>query len=88
MEDSQKQIVEALDVYFSKDRKFIDTSRIPLICQDISGIHKSLLDIKETLNEKVVTQDQFWPIKTIVYTGVGIVLAAVLTGVLGAIFIK
>lgn len=53
--------------------RYIDVSRIPLICQSIVGIDDKL--------DKLVTQDQFWPVKTLVYG----ITALMLSGVVGAL---
>jgi hypothetical protein len=58
-------------------KRFLDMSRVPLICQAIIGIHESLEDIKKNM----VSKDQFWPVKTFVYGLVGVLL----TGIAGAI---
>ena len=55
------------------DKRFIDVSRIPLICQSIIGIDRKL--------EQIVTQDQFQPVKIIAYG----MVSTVMLGVLGAI---
>ena len=59
--DRQKEeMMDILDEYFNRgvDRgKFIDTSRIPLICQDISTIHRDIADIKGNIG---------WVIKIII----------------------
>lgn len=71
--------------------RFVDVQRIPLICKSIIDINEKLTDIvsrMEKSDEKHVSQDQFWPVKTIVYSGVGIVLAAVLTAVIGVVVIN
>lgn len=52
------------------DKRFIDVSRIPLICQSIVGIDKKL--------DELVTKQEFWPVKTIVYAIVGLMLSAVI----------
>lgn len=53
MEQNNKQdLKEALEEYFSRgvdEKRFVDVSRIPLICQDISNIHESLADIKDNI---------------------------------------
>lgn len=46
---SEPEIIKALDNYFNQGKKFIDTSRIPLICQDISNIHSDIKEIKGTI---------------------------------------
>ncbi len=84
-----KRIVEllskAMNEVFSanvEQGKFIDVSRVPLICQSIISIHENIKSIKEDLEKKYVSNDTFAPIKAIVYGGVGIVLATVVGWVL------
>ncbi len=55
------------------EKRYIDVTRIPLICQSIVGIDKKLDDL--------VTKTEFWPVKTIVYSLVGLILS----GVVGAL---
>lgn len=50
--------------------RYIDVSRVPLICQALIGLNDKM--------DKMVTQDQFWPVKTIVYGAVGLILTAVI----------
>lgn len=57
------------------DKRYIDVSRIPLICQSIVGIDKKL--------DLLVTQAEFWPVKTLVYGLVSLILS----GVIGALLI-
>jgi len=59
--------------------RYIDVSRVPLICQAILGIDAKLADIKQNM----VTQDQYWPVKTLVYGIVGILL----TGLIGSVLL-
>lgn len=54
--------------------KYIDVSRVPLICQAILGIHESL----SNMERKMVTQDQFIPVRTLVYGAAGLILVAAL----------
>ena len=91
MEQDVKKIAQALRQVFGENvesGRFFDTTRIPFICKDIEGIHETLRDIKELMEQKekddaqtFVNQDQFWPVKTITY---GLV-ALMLTGIIGAI---
>jgi hypothetical protein len=85
---SDQDIIKALDTYFNQDRKFIDTTRIPLICQDIRGIHKTLEEIRVTLDSKIVTRDQFSPIQKIVYGGVGLILTSVVGALLALVIMQ
>lgn len=60
-------------------KRYVDVSRVPLICQTIKGIDLSLNEIKASM----VTQDQFAPVKAIAYGLVSITL----TGVVGALLL-
>lgn len=64
--------------------RFIDVKRIPLICQNINGMHDMLKEIKEDM----VSQKEFWPIKTIVYSGVGTILLAVIGAIIALVINK
>ena len=83
-EDEQTTIAltQALRDVFGENQKaqrFIDVSRIPLICKSIYDIHDNIKEIKEMIKEdgkKYVNQDQFEPIKKIVY---GLTAAALMT---------
>jgi hypothetical protein len=68
--------------------RFVDISRIPLICQNINNIHDNIKEIKSSLDVKYVTYKEFAPIKNIIYGFIGIVLTAVIVGLLSLIFIK
>lgn len=57
--------------------RYVDISRVPLLCQAVIGIDKKLDDM--------VTQDQFWPVKTIVYGLVAIILTAVIVAVVALV---
>lgn len=49
---TKRLLTEAIQDAFGKEEnsgRFIDTSRIPLICQDIKGIHGEVADIKDNL---------------------------------------
>lgn len=50
MHRQKEEMLDILDEYFNRGvdkKKFIDVARIPLICQDISTIHRDLSNIKE-----------------------------------------
>lgn len=49
MTNDEEKLINALENYFGREKKFIDTSRIPLICQDISNIHRDLNEIKDNI---------------------------------------
>ncbi len=93
-EKMTRTLANALREVFGENQasgRFIDISRIPLICQSINGIHESMKEMKQMMREtdnNHVTQEQFRPIKTIVYSGVGTILLAALAAVLSLIFIN
>lgn len=75
---------EALREVFEEkggQKRFIDVTRIPLICQNIDGIHTTLKSIDTKIDEKLVTKERFAPVEKIVYAIVGVVGL----GVLGAL---
>ena len=54
---SKEEIIEILDSYFNRENppKFVDVSRVPLICQDITTIKNSILKLEESV--KVTERD-------------------------------
>ena len=76
--ESEKAMLDMI-----QNKRFLDLERVPLICNDIAQIRGSL----ETITDKMVTQDQFWPIKTLVYGFVSVALVAVV-GALIALVLK
>lgn len=89
-EQTLHAIEEAVERAFGvgvKDKRYIDVSRIPLICQSIVQIGKDIAELKERVGAEYVTQDQFAPIKSVVYGLVGIILMAVV-GALTAMVLK
>ena len=84
-----KVIKDALDDLFDEKQstqRFIDVSRIPLICKSIIDIHANISEIKGMMKDeaaKFVNQDQFYPVKSIVYGLVGLLL----TGIIGSLLI-
>lgn len=53
--------------------RYVDVTRIPLICQSIKNIDTKL--------EQLVTKEAFWPVKTLVYG----ITALMLSGIVGAL---
>ena len=78
---TQNQIEEAVRRAFAsgvEDKRYIDVTRVPLICQSIVGIDKKL--------EELVTQQEFWPVKTLVYGITGLLLSGVIGALLMLIY--
>ena len=90
MDDVMKEkIQEAVDSALSANlggKRYIDITRVPLICQSIIGIHTEIKELKTNLDKKYVTRDSFFPVKIIVYGIVGIVMTAALGRLLALIF--
>jgi hypothetical protein len=88
-QDSYRMIVEALhDVFGTKEdmsTRFVDVSRVPLLCASILRTSKDISDIKKSLDEKYVTKEKFEPIKNLVYGAVGLILVAVVGAILALI---
>lgn len=89
-----KALSEALrDIFDDKKStgRFIDVSRIPLICKSIFDIHANIGEIKGMIKEqdkKFVNVDQFMPVKQIVTGLVGLILVGVVGALLSLIFAK
>lgn len=80
---TERKIEEAVARAFSAgvdNKRYIDVSRIPLICQSIIGIDKKL--------EELVTKTEFWPVKTLVYGITGILLSGTVGALLMFVFTK
>lgn len=55
-EQHREEMLWILEEYFERwleKKKFVDTSRIPLICQDIAQIHKRMEKIDDSLTRIV-----------------------------------
>lgn len=59
-----------------------------LMRKDMDNMAKDMADIKLSLNGKYVTQDQFWPIKTLVYGATGIMLVAIIVAIVGLVIAR
>ncbi len=75
----KEEMLNVLDEYFTRGvdkKKFIDTSRIPLICQDIKTIHEDIKEVKET--QKEMQDNVKW--------GVRLILGAVVLAFISLLF--
>lgn len=82
MDDQTKQeikqaVVEAFAASVDQGR-YVDISRIPLICQSIVGIDKKL--------DELVTRAEFKPVQLLVYGLVSLILSGVIGALLMLIF--
>lgn len=85
-EQNIKAIAAALRLIFGENQnsgKFIDISRIPLICQNINDIHVNLSELKtmvekfgEKADKRYVNKDQFSPVRSIVFGAVALILVS------------
>lgn len=62
-----------------------DRTLLLLLRQDVRGVKSDIDELREALDTKYVTQDQFWPVKTLVYSAVGIALALLVAGIVGLV---
>ena len=67
---------EVFDLHKESGR-FIDISRIPLICKSIIDMHENIKSINNKLDNKFVTTEMFWPVKTLVYGGLAVILTTI-----------
>lgn len=70
-----------------RNKRFLDLERVPIICKDIAAI-KVMLEFQEKQLDKLVTQDQFIPVRTIVYGIVGTILISVIGALLTLVLRK
>jgi hypothetical protein len=65
-----------------------DQTKIAVARTDIDYIIKTLDEIKLNLAQNYVTKAEFWPVKTIVYGGAGLILITVLGWLLSTVVKK
>ena len=84
------------------DKRFIDLTKIPLICLSIAGIHESLKEIKNMIvnnkndsdeeHERFLTKEafhlEFDTVKAVVYGGIGLVLVTIVGALLSVLLSK
>jgi hypothetical protein len=74
----------------NKDQKrFIDISRIPLICLSITQIHENIKELKEMMKEQheiFATKEDVQPIRYITFGLVGMIMAGFVGSVLTLVF--
>ena len=72
----------------TESQRFVDVTRIPLICKSIVDMHENIKEIKNKLNDDFITKDQFSPVRTLVYGAVGMVLVSVFGALIALVIIK
>ena len=60
------------------EKKMTVATSVALISKDIAYIKESIEEIKDNLDLKYVTKDEFGPVKSIAFGFVGIIIMAVL----------
>lgn len=76
---TQDALVAALRQVFGENTesgRFIDVTKIPLICKSIVDIHNNLEEIKHSLENRFVTRYEFSPVRALAYGLTGILLTA------------
>lgn len=74
------------------DKRFVDLTKIPLICLSITNIHKDvgeikdmIVNLKKEMTAGFVRNETFTPIQKVVYGLVGLVLTTVAGSVIALI---
>lgn len=89
-----KALSDALREVFGENEKagrFVDITKIPLICKSIIDTNNQIKEIKEMfdkLDNKFVTKEQFTPIQKGFYGLVGLITGSVIISILISIGLK
>lgn len=93
--ESDKRVIglisESLRQVFGENQnagRFVDVSRIPLICQNINIIHENMKEMKEIISEKLVSKEQFSLVQKIVYGLVSLIVTGFIGALLAMIYQK
>jgi hypothetical protein len=73
------------------EQRFIDVTKIPLICLSITGIHENLKELKEMMKEMQATfvrKEEIMPIRYVCYGLVGMVMTGFIGSLLTIVFHK
>ena len=101
-EDSVQVLADAISKAIGEskgEKRFIDMTKIPLICASIVGIHENIKEIKNMIvdnkkdsdvqHESFVTKEylhlNFDTVRTLVYGGVGLALVAVVGAIVSLV---
>lgn len=91
--ETEEYMLRILDKYFSRGiqkKKFIDVSRIPLICQDISNIHRDITEVKGGISDhkKDISdlKDDTKEVQDNIKWGVRLILGALIAGFVTMLF--
>jgi hypothetical protein len=97
LDDEQKRLqveilVKALKEVFgeepSESTRFVDVSRIPLLCASVIQINKTMSELSQKIDDKYVTKESFEPVKTLVFGLVGLILTSVVLALLALVIIN
>ena len=84
-------LAEALRDAFGEheaSKRFVDVTRIPLLCKSIIDTNKRLENIESMLSDKYVTKEAFTPIKSLVYGATGLILVSVVGALLTLVVMR
>lgn len=89
-EDAVEALAIALREVFGdeKGQRFVDVSRIPLLCASVINTNKAIEEINKKLDDKFVTKEAFDPVRKIVYGVVALMLTAVVTALLALVIMN
>ncbi len=86
------------DVFGPDESTYVVKNRVPLLCQSVAMMKDTMIEIKEMIidNKKdsdiqhltfVTKNGEYWIIRTIVFTGAGIVLVGALAAILKFVYL-
>lgn len=86
MEIPQRDVIAAIEeavrnALSTDAKRYVDVSRVPLICQSIIQIHDNIKDIKDNM----VTRESFSPVRNLVYGLVSLFLTGIAVALLALV---
>lgn len=91
LEKTTQALSDALREVFgenTRSQRFVDVTRIPLICKSIVDTNERLKEIKDRLDTKFVTVEAFTPVRNVVYGLVSLILVAIVGALLAVVIQK
>ncbi len=87
--EMKNAVLEVLgNVFGTEESTYIVKNRVPLLCQSVVSMKESITEIKEMLQDlpnQFVNQDQFGPVKLIVFGLAGLCMTAVIVALLAMV---
>lgn len=95
-----KVVNDTLGTFFAQQtdkERFVSTQRIPFICNDIREMKDQMVEsvklqrefqekLEKRLDDGYVSREAFWPVKTLVYGFVAMILTATVGAIIALVF--